>query len=257
MIQKKRLDIIMDILKKKGMADIKTLSRELDVTEKTVRLDLKELEQQNFVERVHGGAVLKVKTIELGGKDSLRRISHLEQKRAIAERALSLIQENDVILLDDGSTTQELAKLLGEFRVTVLTNDLLIVNELMYKTNITLYIIGGLVRRDSDSYIVTGEDAIQFLQKYRVAKLFLGTSTVDSKEGLMIFNYGDNFTKRAFIDAADLVICLADASKFEKTAFTKVARLDEVDTFITDDALEAEILNRYTELDREMIVCSV
>lgn len=110
MIQKKRLDIIMDILKKKGMADIKTLSRELDVTEKTVRLDLKELEQQNFVERVHGGAVLKVKTIELGGEDSLRRISHPEQKRAIAERILSRIQENDVILLDDGSTTQELGR---------------------------------------------------------------------------------------------------------------------------------------------------
>ena len=69
------------------------------------------------------------------------------------------------------------------------------------------------MRRDSDSYIVTGEDAIQFLKKYRVSKLFLGTSTVDVKEGLMIFNYGDNFTKRAFIDAADRVVCLADSSK--------------------------------------------
>lgn len=159
-----------------------------------------------------------------------------------------------MILLDDGSTTQELANLLGDFRVTVLTNDLLIVNELMYKPNVTLYIIGGLVRRDSDSYIVTGEDAIQFLKKYRVSKLFLGTSTVDTKEGLMIFNYGDNFTKRAFIDAADQVICLADSSKFERTAFTKVARLDDVDTFVTDSGLDQDVIDRYEGLGKKLIV---
>lgn len=254
MIQKRRLDTIMGILKEEGMADVKTLSQRLEVTEKTVRLDLKELENQNLLERVHGGAVLKTQELSLGYKDSSHRTSHLEQKQVIARRALTLIEENDVILLDDGSTTQEVAKLLGDFRVTVLTNDLLIVNELMYKPNITLYIIGGLVRRDSDSYIVTGEDAIQFLKKYRVSKLFLGTSTVDVKEGLMIFNYGDNFTKRAFIDAADRVVCLADSSKFDRTAFTKVARLNEVDTFITDSGLSQEVIRRYEGLGREIIV---
>lgn len=254
MIQKRRMDTIMGILKDEGMVDVKTLSRRLEVTEKTVRLDLKELENQNLLERVHGGAVLKAQKISLDCKESSRRASHLVQKQSIARKALTLIDENDVILLDDGSTTQELAKLLGDFRVTVLTNDLLIVNELMYKPNITLYIIGGLVRRDSDSYIVTGEDAIQFLKKYRVNKLFLGTSTVDAREGLMIFNYGDNFTKRAFIDAADQVICLADSSKFNKTAFTKVARLDEVDAFVTDGNLGQDVIHRYEEMGRKIIV---
>lgn len=253
MIQKKRLDTIMEILRDEGMADVKTLSRRLEVTEKTIRLDLKELEDQNLLERVHGGAVLKAGEWP-GEKDSSRRTSHLPRKQLIARCALKMIEENDIILLDDGSTTQEVAKLLGDFRVTVLTNDLLIVNELMYKPNITLYIIGGLVRRDSDSYIVTGEDAIQFLKKYRVGKLFLGTSTVDVKQGLMIFNYGDNFTKRAFIDAADQVICLADSSKFDRTAFTKVARLDEVDTCITDSGLDEEVINRYESFGLEMVI---
>lgn len=254
MIQKKRLDTIIGILKDEGMADVKTLSRRLEVTEKTIRLDLNELESQNLLERVRGGAVLKPQELHRGYETSPRRTSHLEQKQAIAKCALTLIRENDVILLDDGSTTQELAKLLGAFRVTVLTNDLLIVNELMYKPNITLYIIGGLVRRDSDSYIITGEDAIQFLKKYRVSKLFLGTSTVDEKEGLMIYNYGDNFTKRAFINAADRVVCLADSSKFDRTAFTKVAMLDEVDTFITDSGLSQEMAERYESLGREIII---
>ena len=84
--------------------------------------------------------------------------------------------------------------------------------------------------------------------------MFLGTSTVDTKEGLMIFNYGDNFTKRAFIDAADQVICLADSSKFERTAFTKVARLDDVDTFVTDSGLDQDVIDRYEGLGKKLIV---
>ena len=71
---------------------------------------------------------------------------------------------------------------------------------------------------------------------------------------MMIFNYGDNFTKRALIDAADRVVCLADSSKFDRTAFTKVARLNEVDTFITDSGLSQEVIRRYEGLGREIIV---
>ena len=151
MIQKRRLDTIMGILKDEGMVDVKTLSQRLEVTEKTVRLDLKELENQNLVERVHGGAVLKIQTMSLSSRKSSRRLSHLEQKQRIARRALTLIREDDVILLDDGSTTQELANLLGDFRVTVLTNDLLIVNELMYKPNVTPILILLQVRMQSSS----------------------------------------------------------------------------------------------------------
>ena len=73
MIQKRRLDTIMGILKEEGMADVKTLSQRLEVTEKTVRLDLKELENQNLLERVHGGAGLKTQELSLGYKDSSRR----------------------------------------------------------------------------------------------------------------------------------------------------------------------------------------
>ena len=75
MIQKRRLDTIMGILKDEGMVDVKTLSQRLEVTEKTVRLDLKELENQNLVERVHGGAVLKIQTMSLSSRKSSRRLS--------------------------------------------------------------------------------------------------------------------------------------------------------------------------------------
>lgn len=254
MIQNKRLAFIKSRLEDEGMVDVKLLSEQLNVTEKTIRLDLDKLELEGMLTRVHGGAVPKDQTSIAAYPDMGRRVKNSEQKKAIARKALTLIGENDVILLDDGSTTLELAKLLGDIKLTVMTNDLMIINELVCKTNISLYIIGGHVRRDSDSYIVTGEDAIQFLQKYRVSKLFLGTSTVDIKEGLMIYNYGDNSTKRAFINAADTVICLADSSKFGQTAFTRVASIKEVDVLITDAGISPEVAKEYADQGVELIL---
>lgn len=89
--------------------------------------------------------------MSLNSRKSSRRLSHLEQKQRIARRALTLIRE-DVILLEMATPLRNW-QIFWDFRVTVLTNDLLIVNELMYKPNVTLYIIGGLVRRDSDSIL--------------------------------------------------------------------------------------------------------
>lgn len=252
MLQNKRLKQIMELLQKEKIADVRQLSDMLDVTPKTVRLDLEKLEKTGLLQRVHGGAVLS-KQPPSSYPCAAHRQQNLAEKTRIAWKALSLIQENEVILLDDGSTSLELAKLLGEFRVTVLTNDIFIINELLYKDNVTLYVIGGSLKRDGESYVINGEDAIQFIKKYRVSKLFLGTSTIDLDNGLMIFYYGDRSTKRAFMAAADEVICMVDSSKFGHTAFTRVAGVEEIDTIITDPALPDGVAEKYREQGIRMI----
>lgn len=244
MLQNKRLEQIMELLQRDKMADIRQLSELLGVTPKTIRLDLEKLESTGLLQRVHGGAVLS-KQPPSSYPTPAHRQKNLPEKGRIARKALSLLQENEVILLDDGSTSLELAKLLGDFRITVLTNDIFIINELMYKPNVTLYVIGGSMKRDGESYVINGEDAIQFIKKYRVSKLFLGTSTIDLKNGLMIFYYGDRSTKRAFMAAADEVICMVDSSKFGHTAFTRIADVQEVDTIITDPTLPDSVAEEY------------
>lgn len=244
MLQNKRLEQIMELLQRDKMADIRQLSELLGVTPKTIRLDLEKLESMGLLQRVHGGAVLSKQPPSTYPTPSHRQ-KNLPEKGQIARKALSLLQEKEVILLDDGSTSLELAKLLGDFRITVLTNDIFIVNELMYKPNVTLYVIGGSMKRDGESYVINGEDAIQFIKKYRVSKLFLGTSTIDLKNGLMIFYYGDRSTKRAFMAAADEVICMVDSSKFGHTAFTRIADVQEVDTIISDPALPDSVAEEY------------
>jgi len=252
MLQNKRLKQIMELLQREEMADIHQLSTLLNVTSKTVRLDLEKLERMGLLQRVHGGAVLS-KQPPSSYPTATHRQRNLPEKAIIAHKALSLINENEVILLDDGSTSLELAKLLGDFRVTVLTNDIFIINELLYKDNVKLYVIGGSLKRDGESYVINGEDAIQFIKKYRVSKLFLGTSTIDFDNGLMIFYYGDRSTKRAFMAAADQIICMIDSSKFGHTAFTRIASVQEINTIITDSALPNSVAEKYREQGVQVI----
>ncbi|RGT73376.1 DeoR/GlpR family DNA-binding transcription regulator [Mediterraneibacter massiliensis] len=252
MIQNERLERIMDLLQKEKTVSVIQLSELLQVTPKTVRLDLKKLEKANVLQRVHGGAILCTQKAASFPIYSHRE-KYVEEKRKIAKKAFSLLKEYDIILLDDGSTSLELARLLGDFKITVLTNDILIINELMYKPNVTVYVIGGVLKRDGESFVVNGEDSIQFIKKYRVNKLFLGISTIDIENGLMIFYYGDRSTKRAFMAAADEVICMADHSKFNHTAFTRIASVGEINTIITDSVLPKEEEKKYQDLGIRII----
>lgn len=252
MFQNERLEQIMEILWREKSVDNQYLSEILNVTPKTIRLDLEKLEKSGLLKRVHGGAVLNKKQPTFFPAPAHRQ-NHLQEKAIIARKALSMLKPDDVILLDDGSTTLELAKLLGAFPITVLTNDIYIINELMTKPNVRLYVIGGTLKRDGDSYVINGEESIQFIKRHHVGKLFLGASTVSIENGFMIFYYGDRATKRAFMAAADEIICMMDASKFSHTAFTEVAAADEVDTIITTYALSETEAEKYRSMGVKII----
>lgn len=252
MLQKKRMEEIMELLQRNRYVDVQNLATRLNVTKKTIRLDLERLEGMNLLQRVHGGAVLSSHQPSSFPMEQSRE-KNQEEKAKIAAKALTLIDNHDVIFLDDGSTSLALAKLLGNFPVTVLTNDLQIVNELMYKPNITLYVVGGCVKRDGNSCVIYGEDCIQFVKKYRVNKLFLGISTITPEDGLMIYYYGDRSTKRALMSTANTIICMVDSAKFGHTAFTTVAKVSEIDTIITDRGLPPHESEKYVALGTKVI----
>lgn len=252
MLQTKRMEEIMELLQQQRYVDVQNLSAMLNVTPKTIRLDLKRLEKMNLLQRVHGGAVISQQQPS-SFPMNLSRKKNMKEKSEIAAKALTLLKERDVIFLDDGTTSLELAKLLGDFQITVLTNDLQIANELMYKPNVTLYIAGGCVKRDGSSCVIYGEDCIQFVKKYHVSKLFLGVSTIDVENGLMIYYYGDRSTKRALMSTADSIICMVNSSKFGHTAFTTVAKVSEIHTIITDTGLPVSEAEKYRKLGVRVI----
>ncbi len=246
MLSVKRLEEITKILERDGSVDVNTLSGRLGVTTKTIRQDLAKLEELGMLERVHGGAV--VKQIENGIYPiQQRKRQYLLEKERIARRALAYVAEGDTVILDGGSTTYQLAKLLGDKQIVAVTNDMLIGMELMSKENITLYITGGKLRREG-VFTLLGREAERTIKRYNANKLFLGTSALDFEQGLMVLSEDEAEVKRAMIAVAKEVICLADYSKFHKTALTSFAQLREVQRLITDDRLPAEDLRRLEKM---------
>jgi len=230
----KRLTQILQFLRTCDMntASVAELSKICNVSEKTIRQDLDKLESMNVVTRVHGGAVLK-KTDNQVVSVASRKQSFSEEKRSIAEAALNLINDGDTVFLDSGSTTLELAKILNK-EVIVLTTDPVIVGELLTRNNVTLYCTGGLLSRERDSFVFCGYDAIHLIRKYRMSKSFIGCSAFNFKTGLMVFSSAEAQIKQEIISASEQVICLADASKFNQSAFASFAGLDEIDVCISN-----------------------
>ena len=239
-----RLKEITEILKAEKNVSTTRLSSLLNVSEKTIRLDLGKLEKAAILVRTHGGASYIGETNNLFPTEGYSALS-TKEKEKIALKALELIHPGDIIIIDDGSTTYEIAKLLGDFPVTVITQDLTVINELASKPNVNLITFGGSIRNTAFSKIFTSEDAVQSIKKVRVNKVFLGTATVNTENGLMLYQYGDEVLKKAFIDVANEVICLCLSTKFDKTSFFSFAKLDEIDYLITDSKIDRSLIPKY------------
>lgn len=234
----KRLGEIARILATQGSVEVKELAQRFSVTGKTIRLDLDKLEKMGMVQRVHGGALLREPQNDLF-QIQTRKAANIKEKQAIAAKAVEYISEGDIIIIDGGSTTQPLSGLLGEQRITVLTNDLLIAGELLNKENVALYITGGWLsdHRQNGVYTLLGRDTEAVLQKYKVNKLFLATTALNFKQGLMVYSEDVAAAKKAMLQAAEEVICLLDYTKFHQQAFLTFARLEDLDVVITDDRI--------------------
>lgn len=243
MLAAERHRSIIEKLEQHKSVKVSELSDFFGVTEKTVREDLEKLEEKGLLTRIHGGAVI----IE-EGEDSILPLQfpnskNLDGKRAIAELALSCIVPNDIIALDAGSTTLELAKLLPNIPITVLTNDLLIIRELISKDQIRLVVPGGYRHNN----LLIGTQAQDFVNRLNVHKLFLSTTGIHPEYGFTIFTEELAKIKELFIANAKEVYCLADASKFDKGALLTFAALQDVHTIITDDSLAEDIALKYKE----------
>ncbi|MFP4331302.1 MAG: DeoR/GlpR family DNA-binding transcription regulator [Spirochaetaceae bacterium] len=227
-----RLLAIASHLERDGKLRVADLAERLGVSEMTIRRDLRELERQGLVRRVHGGAVL-----ELGRSYEpplvARMLERLDQKRKIGRRAAQMIGDGESVSLDIGSTTMELARAIDERRnITVLTPSLPVAEELLERPGLQLLMPGGTVRPGERSLV--GDVATEFFRRFFVDRLFLSIGGVDGVAGLTEFNPEDAAVKRAMLSGAKQVVLLADSAKFERVVFRQVASLAVVDILVTD-----------------------
>lgn len=233
MSQIRRHEKIMEVLLTHKEVTVAELSDQLGVTGKTIREDLAKLEEQGLLMRVHGGAIL-AQSDQYGILPSREPLAkHGEEKKEIARKALLHIQDGDIIALDGGSTTLEIARRLDNRPLTVVTNDVYIISELAAKDQIRLVVPGGYRVRN----MLAGPESATYIRQLNIQKAFVSATGIHPEHGLSIYT-GDLIAfKRAIIETSREVIAVMNHQKFGQTALRTFARLDEVTRIIADQGL--------------------
>ncbi|MBZ4645924.1 MAG: hypothetical protein PWR27_2227 [Petroclostridium sp.] len=237
MLAVNRQERILKLLHEKGFVKVSDLSKMFDVSEETIRRDMEKLENQGLLQKIHGGATL-IGEVNDVPPISLRKEINLEGKRKIAQEAVKYVKAGDSIILDSGSTTLMLAHLLPDIEISVITNDINIAYELSNKERVNLILTGGTQRKGS--YSLVGPETEKFFETYNVQKIFLSTSGIKLGQGLSVSNILEAHIKKKIISCAQEVICLADITKFGKTALVTFAPINQIHKLICDQKIGKE-----------------
>ncbi len=233
----KRKIKILDLLKEKGSIDVESLTHLFGVSKVTVRNDLDDLGKKGLLIRTHGGAMLP-ENLDLVRVLSNTLKEHEKEKYAICKEALSLIRPQMNILIDSGSTTVHLAKMVRSMPLTVITNSVLVLQELVNSDHVELFMAGGVLRKASLSMM--GDPAAYFFSQVHADILFLGVSGFSFEKGMTCTNIIEAETKKQMIKNSSKVVLLADSHKMEKMFIAHVCNWDDIDYFITDSLGEQE-----------------
>ncbi len=237
----KRLNQIIALLKQNETMSVKKLSEILQVSEMTIRRDLNSLENDGIIVRSHGKATYKNDFCsDLSDYDLYSEKTKMNtEKDRIGRFAAGLIEPGDIVIIDNGSTTDKVVKYIPEnINITVVCYNFNVLEELVKKPNIEIVFAGGYFHPKDQMF--ESPQGISLIENIRATKLFISAHGVHKKLGLTCANSYEVPTKRAILQSADNRILVADSSKFGKVRTAYFAQLNEIDAIVTDSGITEE-----------------
>lgn len=252
MLAQDRQDSILEELSQDGSVKVSKLTKMFQVSIETIRRDLEFLEKQGFLKRVYGGAVLKKNSVDKLNFSN-RKNEFIEEKKEVAQIAARYVEEGQSIALSGGTTSIEIARELKKnFKnLTIITNSLLVTNELSDIDGFNVILTGGILNHKE--YAFYGEISKNVLLNFMVDKAFIPVSGVSLTKGITEYMIEEVQIQRAMMEIAQEVIVLADSSKIDGISLVKIADLDEVNLVITDSNLDNKILDKYIKKGIEIV----
>jgi DeoR/GlpR family transcriptional regulator of sugar metabolism len=230
MLKAERHKFIISKLADQQRVSTLSLAQDLDVSEDSIRRDLNKLHEKGLLEKVYGGAIplsekhKSVFDIEISNED---------RKKVIGNKALSLLQDGQVIIMSGGTTNLVFSKLIPPaLTATIYTYSLPIAMQLSRYPNIDLIFIGGKMQKNA--MVTIGMDVLQVLAKIKADICFMGVSSIDSKQGLTEMGYEVSIVKKAMIESSEKVITMFTSDKLNTRKPHVVCDLSRLDTIITD-----------------------
>jgi DeoR/GlpR family transcriptional regulator of sugar metabolism len=239
MTTEQRKQKILELLKEKDMVRVTSLSKLFNVSEVTIRSYLEELEKKGFVSRVHGGAVSSYKpyyNMNLSQRLEINQKAKIE----IAEKVASLINPNDTIMLNAGTTPLWVfRKFPVDYHLNIVTNSMSIALEAAGNSKYNVILVGGSV--NSKYQFSYGDDAVKLLEKYHADKLILSVDGISPEQGLSTYYNQEVPIDITMMKHSDCCIIAADHSKFGHHALEKISDLSVADYIVTDMPLSNEL----------------
>ncbi|MBY0524802.1 MAG: DeoR/GlpR family DNA-binding transcription regulator [Gemmataceae bacterium] len=241
---------MLDLVSLRGFVGLEDLVREVQASESTVRRDLDFWHKQGVLKRTRGGAVFLGDHTTLPALEE-RLAQQLEEKRLIAQATVARIQDGDAVLLDGGTTTLEVARLLVDRAVQIVTNSLPIANLLSNGRQADLILLGGYVYPKTG--VALGPMTVRTLDEVHVNQTIMSVSGVTAK-GLFNSNLLLVETEQHMMRCADEVVVLADHSKVGRPALAFLCELNAIDTMIVDAGITTEQRHLLTDAGPRLIV---
>lgn len=241
---KERRALILRLLENNEEVQVTQLSREMGISEVTIRKDLTLLQSRNLLVRTRGGAIRRpVENLNEDTAIAKKRMFYFKEKERIGQAAALMINDGDFIMLDSGTTTMEVARHLDRFQhLDILTNAMNIATELMRYKRFNVVMLGGNVRINSHSTV--GPLALSVLKNFNGYKLFLGVDSFSLDSGVSTPSLEEALLNQQMIQQAGKVIAVFDSSKFNKRSYVHIAETSQIDCIITDNGLPAGMKTR-------------
>ncbi|GEP19280.1 DeoR/GlpR family DNA-binding transcription regulator [Pediococcus argentinicus] len=250
MLKNERMVKILDAVNQEGVVTVTNLVDSLSVSSMTIRRDLDELEKEEKIVRVHGGA----QSINFANKNEpsyiQKRQIHLEEKNEIAKQVAGMIEDNETIFLGPGSTNELVSKYLNVEDLRIVTNSLPVFERFRDEHDYELCLVGGTYRSRSGAFI--GSLAQDFLKSIRMHKAFVGVNGI-MDNSLMNANPDEGETQSIALNQSQEKYVVADHNKLNHDDFYQFYNLQDVDGLITDNSVDDEILNHYASITRVFV----
>ncbi len=237
---------ILELLEKHGSVKVTELSRVFDISEVTIRNYLADMENKGLLSRVHGGAISSYKPYYSMNLNQRLETNQIE-KNKIAEKVAQMVEPNDTIMLNSGTTTLLVFRSLpAKYNLNIVTNSISIALEAADNPNFNVILVGGAV--NTKYQFTYGTDAVQQLKNYHADKLILSVDGINAEKGFTTYYDKEAEIDRTMIAQSDLCIVAADFSKFGRTAFANVSPTSIADFIVTNQSLNKEIYNELCKI---------
>ncbi len=240
-----RREEIIKLIQSKGKVRVSELSRRYGITEVSVRSDLELLAADGYLSRVHGGAVARRKDYDNMNQNE-RYLSNSAAKEALARKVAELIDDNDTIMMNAGTTLLYVLRALRRKKnLSIVTNSLQSAAEASSFSGFNVILLGGQL--DSKYQFTFGQDTVAQLEGYHANKCILSVDGICPTYGLSLYYPNETNVILKMMEMSKTVIAAADSSKLLKNTFSRVAPLSRINALVTDKTDNRALVEPFTE----------